>query len=355
MQNALGKFAQSIFRNILIDRWFHFTPSSTKKAKRAHHQVHPFAYISLILSLLFHTHHRTRDGVQLHVHGVGAGGEDAGDFHANEEAGLADADGELGVGLPEDVGGFDVGEEEAVGVAGDGADELLDLHGLFVDGDIEGERAVTDAALDLAAVAHLGEHGAFDAGGHRVEHLLGGGDEGDLRLRDAEGLGGAHEVVRKLDLLAEVRSRDHGHVGDEDELVVVRVLDHAHVAQDTLRRKEAGLLVQDGAEELVGGAETLHQDFALAVMDHPHGLGNGLQLVLDVHDLELGNVDVVVGADFLDDIRIAHEGALHEALVGGEGCRLDRMLIDSPGCHHLFADALRLELGEKVVEILNHI
>ena len=137
--------------------------------------------------------------------------------------------------------------------------------------------------------------------------------------------------------------------------MVVRVLDHAHVAQDALRGQEAGFLVQDGAEELVGGAEALHEDFALTVMDHADRLGNRLQLVLDVHDLELGDVDLVVGADFLDDVLIAHEGALHETLVGGEGGRLDRMLIDSPSCHHLFADALRLELGEQVVEILNHI
>jgi hypothetical protein len=31
------------------------------------------------------------------------------------------------------------------------------------------------------------------------------------------------------------------------------------------------------------------------------------------------------------------------------------MLVDSPRCHHLLADVLRLELGEKVVEILDHI
>ena len=151
------------------------------------------------------------------------------------------------------------------------------------------------------------------------------------------------------------RERNHGHVGDEDELVVVRVLDHAHVAQDALRGQQAGLLVQDGAEELVGGAEALHQDFALAVMDHLHGLGNRLQLVLDVHDLELGHVDVVVGADLLDEVLVTDEDALHKAHVGGQGGRLDGMLVDSPRCHHLLADVLRLELDEEVVEILDHI
>ncbi len=304
---------------------------------------------------LFHAHHRGGDGVELDVHGVGAGGEDAGDFHAHEEAGLADADGELGVGLPEDVGGFDVGEEEAVGIAGDGADELLDLHGLFVDGDIEGERTVTDAALDLAAVAHLGEHGAFDAGGHGVEHLLGGGDEGDLRLRDAEGAGDGSHIAGELHLLAEVRKRNHGHVGEEDELVVVRVFNHAHVAQDALRRQEAGFLVQDGAEELVGGAKALHQDVTHTVVNHLHGFGDRLQLILDVHDFELGDIDVVVGADLLDEVLVAHEGAFHKAHVGSQGGCLDRVLVDGPGRHHLLADALRLELDEEVVEILDHI
>ena len=308
-----------------------------------------------VLRQLFYAHHRTRDGVEFHVHGIGAGGEDARHLHADEEASLADTGAELGIGLPENVAGFDVREKEAIGVAGDRADEFLDLHGFLVDGDIQGERTVTDAALDLAAVTHLGEHGALDAGRHGVEHLLGSGDEGDLRFRDAEGLRSAHQIAGELDLLAEIRKRNHGHIGDEDELVVIRVLDHAHVAQDALRGQETGFLVQDGAEELVGGAETLHQDFALTVMDHLDGFSHGLQFVLDVLDLKLGDVDVVVGANLLDEVLVTHEGALDEALVGGQGGRLDGMLVDSPRCHHLLADVLRLELGEEVVEILNHI
>ena len=90
-------------------------------------------------------------------------------------------------------------------------------------------------------------------------------------------------------------------------------------------------------------------------MDHLHGLGNRLQLVLDVHDLELGHVDVIVGADLLDEVLVTHEDALDKAHVGGQGGRLDGMLVDSPRCHHLLADVLRLELDEEVVEILDHI
>ena len=127
------------------------------------------------------------------------------------------------------------------------------------------------------------------------------------------------------------------------------------MAQDALRGQQAGFLVQDGAEELVGGAEALHQDFTLAVMDHLDGLGDRLEFVLDVHDLELGDVDVVVGADLLDEVLVTHEGAFHKAHVGGQGGRLDGMLVDSPRCHHLLADVLRLELGKEVVEILDHI
>ena len=127
------------------------------------------------------------------------------------------------------------------------------------------------------------------------------------------------------------------------------------MAQHALRRQEAGLLVQDGAEELVRGAEALHQDFPVSVMDHPDGFGDRLEFVLDIDDLEFGRIDLVVGADLPDEVFVAYEGTLHKAHVGGQGSGLDGMLIDSPGCHHLLADALRLELGEEVVEILNHI
>ena len=137
--------------------------------------------------------------------------------------------------------------------------------------------------------------------------------------------------------------------------MVVRILDDAHMAQHALRRQQSRFLVQDGAEELVRGAEALHQDFALTVMDQPDRLGDRLQFVLDVLDFELVDIDIVVGADFPDQVLVTHEGAPDKTHVGGQGGRFDRVFIDSPSRHHLLADVLRLQFGEKVIEILDHI
>ena len=61
----------------------------------------------------------------------------------------------------------------------------------------------------------------------------------------SEGVSDAGNKAGHLHLLAEVRSRDNSHIGNEDELVVVGVLNDAHVAQKALGRQQAAFLVQD--------------------------------------------------------------------------------------------------------------
>ena len=60
--------------------------------------------------------------------------------------------GELGAGLVEDVAGLDVGEEQAVGVTGNLAGELLGLGALLVDGAVEAQRTVDDGTGNLATL-----------------------------------------------------------------------------------------------------------------------------------------------------------------------------------------------------------
>ena len=115
---------------------------------------------------LQHAEHSLCDGVQLGVDAVGTAGKDAWSCGANEHSGLADSVSELGIGLPENIGGLDVREYEAVGVTGNRAGKLLDLDRLLVNGDVEGQRTVSDAALDLSAVSHLGKSGSLKAGRH---------------------------------------------------------------------------------------------------------------------------------------------------------------------------------------------
>ena len=72
--------------------------------------------------------------------------------------------------------------------------------------------------------------------------------------------------------------------------MIVGVLNHAYVAQQALGRQKAGLFVENGAEELVGGAKALHQHVGLAVVDHLHCLRDSLELHGVVNYGEFGDI-----------------------------------------------------------------
>ena len=77
--------------------------------------------------------------------------------------------------------GFEVGHHQDFGMAGDGRLDALVL-AAPMDGVVEGERAVEDAALDLAAVGHLAE-------GRGIERRL------DLRVDRLDGRKGSRPSV----------------------------------------------------------------------------------------------------------------------------------------------------------------
>src|SRR5579871_3133211 len=59
--------------------------------------------------------------------------------------------------LGQHVAAFKIRNDEDVGLASDGRNKFLDLRGLCADRSVEGQRAVENAAGDLAAVGHLAE------------------------------------------------------------------------------------------------------------------------------------------------------------------------------------------------------
>ena len=83
----------------------------------------------------------------------------------------------------------------------------LGLGGLPADGVVERQRAIEDAAFDLAAVGHLAERGGIDRGGHLRVDGLDGGQNRDLRLTDAERNREIDGVLADVDLVFERRAR----------------------------------------------------------------------------------------------------------------------------------------------------
>ena len=136
--------------------------------------------------------------------------------------------------------------------------------------------------------------------------------------------------------------------------MVVGVLDDAHVGEQALRGQQTHFLVQDGAQELVRGAEALHEDVALSVVYHADSLGHSLELILHVHDGELAHINLALLAHFGDEVLVSHQGHFDKAHVAGQGSGLDGVGIHTPGGYHLLANALSLEFGKQIVKIGNH-
>ena len=127
------------------------------------------------------------------------------------------------------------------------------------------------------------------------------------------------------------------------------------MAEQPLGGQQAGLLVQDGPQELVGRAQPFHQQVALAGTDQAHGFGDGLHLVGDVDDAESCGIDVPFTADLADAGGIAHQGDLDETHPGRRRSRFDRMSVDRPGGRHPLADSLCLQFGIQLVKTSDHV
>ena len=136
--------------------------------------------------------------------------------------------------------------------------------------------------------------------------------------------------------------------------MVVGVLNHAHVGEQALGRQQTHFLVEDGAEELIGGAEALHKDISLTVMNHTDSLGHGLELVFYVHNLKLTHINLALLAHFGYEVGVSHQGYFHKTHIRSQGSGLNGVGIHAPGSYHFLANTLCLELGKQIVKIGNH-
>ena len=87
---------------------------------------------------------------------------DPGAEHEARGVGLREEDEILG----EHVAGFEIGHDQDLGAASDRRIDALDFRRLRIDGVVECQRPVEDAAGDLAAVGHLAERRRVDGRGN---------------------------------------------------------------------------------------------------------------------------------------------------------------------------------------------
>ena len=206
---------------------------------------------------------------------------------------------------------------EDVRVARDFGLDALVLGRVRRDGVVERERAVDDAALDLSAAVHLREQRGVDGRRHVGVDYLDGGESGDLRAGDAEGVRELDDVLDDVDLDLDVGIHVEGGVGDEEYAVVALDLVDVDVGEG-LSAAEALFLVEDAAQEVRGGDHALHDYLGLTGRDELDGLerrGGFSALLVDY--LVVGEVYAERSGDFLNLVLVAYEdGVGYSGLAG---------------------------------------
>ena len=145
--------------------------------------------------------------------------------------------------------------------------EVLDLSGVGADGGVEGQRTVEDAAGDLSAVGHLAECGCFHRGRNLGVDGFDGGEQCDLGLGNAEGMGEVDGVLHDVDLVFELRLDVDGCIGDEQGARVGRRV-HDEDVGDAARGAQAGVARHGDLHELVGVEAALHHGLGIAAAAH---------------------------------------------------------------------------------------
>jgi hypothetical protein len=117
---------------------------------------------------------------------------------------------------------FKIGHDENVGLAGNWRDDALSLGGFGGDRIVEGERAIEDAAGDLAAIGHLAQRRCVDRRRNLRCNSFNRGEDRDFGDRDAERVSEVDGILYNIDLVFERRVNVDSGVGNDHEPRIIR-------------------------------------------------------------------------------------------------------------------------------------
>jgi hypothetical protein len=141
--------------------------------------------------------------------------------------------------LGKHVPGFEIGHHEDLGAARDLGFDALDLRCLGIDGIVEGEWPVEDAAGDLPPVGHLAERGGVDGRRNFRGHRFHRRKYGDARRAEADLREQIDDVLDDVALRIEIGINVDGGIGDEERLGIGRHV-HDEDVTDPPRDAQAG-------------------------------------------------------------------------------------------------------------------
>ena len=164
-----------------------------------------------------------------------------------------------------------------------GRDEMLDLGRLDADGGIEGQRAIEDAAGDLAAIGHLAQRRRVERGLDLGVDRLDGREQRNLGLGNAQRMGQVDGVLHDVNLVFELRLDVDGRVGDQQGARIGRRI-HDEDMADAARGAQAGIALHGDLHQLVGVQAALHHGLGIAAAAHGHAQLGGFAFGFGIED-----------------------------------------------------------------------
>ena len=202
--------------------------------------------------------------------------------------GLGEIDKVLGKHVP----GFEIGHHEDLRAARNLGFDALDLCGLGIDGIVEGQRPIEDAAGDLPALRHLAQRRSVDGRRNFRAHRFHRGKYGHARRAKADLGEEVDDILDDVALGIEIgKDVDRG-IGDEERLGISRHV-HDEDMADPPGGAQPGLARRHLAHEFVGMQAALHQKLALGFADEFDPLYCGGFAVGHVDDLKTVDPEAV--------------------------------------------------------------
>ena len=214
---------------------------------------------------------------------------------------------------------------------------------------------INDAFAELTVLGHLDNHGIiFGEGEMLAVDFLSAVDERYLGHLDAEVASHIGHILHHLDALSLVGVGDNGCIGENQQLVIVGNVGHGSMGQHVTLGQNAGFLVQDGTQQVVGVDQTLHQHVGLVLTHQSDSLSGSVIGISSVNITDVGGKGLqgLIGTELFFT---AHEDGFNKTCLKSLSAGSGSFLIGSPNDSHTFLHIVLFEMSDQLIEILNGI
>ena len=189
--------------------------------------------------------------------------------------------------LEEYIARLQVREQQRICIARNSrALNLLMLCNLRIESNIKRQRTINNNIAQLTTVCHLRDNCTLCHSRHIGIYQLHSRYASNLRTIHSKQFCCLCQILHQCKFLLEIRLWQHCNIRCKQQLWISRPLEHRNMAQSTLWREQAGLLIQDSTHILVGRNHTLHQHLCVTSNNSLNCQLNALHIALFINDCE---------------------------------------------------------------------